>query len=200
MRHGPPTRAARESGCRADRSVPHALLADAHAILGDLLAGSSGWIDWNVLLDASGGPNHLGNTCDAPIIASPELDRVHFHPQYYALGHFSKFMPRGSRRIGIERYAPASGDTPLGQTDGDAAQADGVYNFSSEVAYGRCPSTGPPRAAAVKRQDGTLAVVVLNCASEAATVRIEIEQGGASTQHTLPAHAIHTYVLRGEGR
>ena len=27
----------------------------AHAIIGDLLSGSSGWIDWNILLDTTGG-------------------------------------------------------------------------------------------------------------------------------------------------
>ena len=36
--------------------------------MGDLAAGSAGWIDWNVLLDARGGPNHLNNTCDVPLV------------------------------------------------------------------------------------------------------------------------------------
>jgi hypothetical protein len=33
----------------------------AHDILGDLNAFVQGWTDWNVLLDAQGGPNHLQN-------------------------------------------------------------------------------------------------------------------------------------------
>jgi len=43
----------------------------AHTILADLAAGSNGWIEWNVLLDAIGGPNHLGNLCDSPLLAVP---------------------------------------------------------------------------------------------------------------------------------
>jgi glucosylceramidase len=43
----------------------------AHSILADLAAGSQGWVEWNLLLDAMGGPNHLGNLCDASLLAVP---------------------------------------------------------------------------------------------------------------------------------
>mmetsp|Transcript_24729 Transcript_24729/g.36686 ORF Transcript_24729/g.36686 Transcript_24729/m.36686 type:complete len:394 (-) Transcript_24729:103-1284(-) len=43
----------------------------AHTVLADLAAGSNGWIEWNLLLDSIGGPNHLGNLCDAPLLAVP---------------------------------------------------------------------------------------------------------------------------------
>lgn len=43
----------------------------AHTILADLAAGSQGWVEWNLILDSIGGPNHLGNMCDAPILAVP---------------------------------------------------------------------------------------------------------------------------------
>lgn len=43
----------------------------AHTVLADLAAGSNGWIEWNLILDAQGGPNHLGNMCDAPLLAVP---------------------------------------------------------------------------------------------------------------------------------
>jgi len=42
-----------------------------HTILSDLAAGSNGWVEWNLVLDSLGGPNHLGNMCDAPILAVP---------------------------------------------------------------------------------------------------------------------------------
>lgn len=44
---------------------------NAHTILADLAAGSNGFIEWNLLLDSIGGPNHLGNLCDAPLLAVP---------------------------------------------------------------------------------------------------------------------------------
>ena len=34
-------------------------------------ASQVGWLDWNLILDTSGGPNHLKNLCDANIIADP---------------------------------------------------------------------------------------------------------------------------------
>merc|ERR1719506_2166604 len=46
----------------------------AHTILADLAAGSNGWLEWNLILDGIGGPNHLGNLCDAPILAVPHRD------------------------------------------------------------------------------------------------------------------------------
>lgn len=83
--------------------LPTTFCRYAHAILGDLAAGSAGWIDWNILLDSTGGPNHLGNLCDAPMVASADYDSVHLHPQYWYLGHFSKFVPPGSKVIRMVR-------------------------------------------------------------------------------------------------
>ena len=36
-----------------------------------------GWIDWNLLVDFEGGPNHLGNLCDAPLVANENFTDVH---------------------------------------------------------------------------------------------------------------------------
>lgn len=49
---------------------------NAHTILADLAAGSNGFIEWNLLLDSIGGPNHLGNLCDAPLLAVPHRAAV----------------------------------------------------------------------------------------------------------------------------
>jgi len=42
-----------------------------HTVLADLAAGSNGWVEWNLILDSLGGPNHLGNMCDSPLLAVP---------------------------------------------------------------------------------------------------------------------------------
>ena len=42
-----------------------------HTILADLAAGSNGWVEWNLVLDSIGGPNHLGNLCETGILAVP---------------------------------------------------------------------------------------------------------------------------------
>eukprot|EP00536_Pseudo-nitzschia_multiseries_P005494 jgi/Psemu1/318656/estExt_fgenesh1_pm.C_1030007 len=43
----------------------------AHTILADLAAGSNGWVEWNLVLDSVGGPNHLNNLCDTTVLAVP---------------------------------------------------------------------------------------------------------------------------------
>ena len=58
-----------------------------------------GWVDWNLLLDETGGPNHVGNLCSAPIIADTQNDEVHFLSSYYYIGHFSRFIRPGARRV-----------------------------------------------------------------------------------------------------
>lgn len=71
-------------------------------IIENLNHWSVGWTDWNLALDMSGGPNWANNFVDAPIIVNPETDEFYKNPMWYALGHFSKFMPEGSTRIGVD--------------------------------------------------------------------------------------------------
>jgi glucosylceramidase len=74
-------------------------------ILGDLNHWSVGWVDWNMVLDPFGGPNHGQNFCDAPVIADPSTGVVFYQPTYYVLGHFSRFIPPGSVRVGHTNVA-----------------------------------------------------------------------------------------------
>ena len=75
-------------------------------ILGDLENWAAGWTDWNIILDENGGYNWVGNECDAPIIGNIKEQKLHYQITYYYLGHFSRFIPRGSVRIGLERNVP----------------------------------------------------------------------------------------------
>ena len=54
-----------------------------------------------MVLDTNGGPNWAKNNVSAPIIVSPEANEYYKNPTFYALGHFSKFLPPGTRRVGI---------------------------------------------------------------------------------------------------
>ncbi|XP_029161310.1 lysosomal acid glucosylceramidase-like [Nylanderia fulva] len=56
----------------------------------------TGWIDWNIALDEKGGPTWVGNYVDSPIIVNSEKDEFYKQPMFYAISHFSKFVPRGS--------------------------------------------------------------------------------------------------------
>ncbi|CAN8029207.1 unnamed protein product, partial [Ixodes persulcatus] len=61
----------------------------AHDILEDLLHWATGWVDWNLALDLSGGPNWANNFVDSPIIVNATGREFYKQPMYYALAHFS---------------------------------------------------------------------------------------------------------------
>ena len=64
------------------------------------------WIDWNVLLDAQGGPNHVGNFCNAPLRTDAAFRTLSFQPIYHFIGHFSRFLRPGAVRLGTSRWTP----------------------------------------------------------------------------------------------
>lgn len=85
------------------REIPHAEHY-AHEIIGDLEAGANAILDWNILLDERGGPNHVGNFCDAPIMYDTRARVMHVRAPFYYLGHFSRFIAPGAQRILSTRY------------------------------------------------------------------------------------------------
>lgn len=76
----------------------------AHDMLGNLNAGISGYLDWNLLLDDMGGPNHVGNFCAAPMMYKKGTMEVEKRLTYYYIGHFSRYITPKSVRIGTTRY------------------------------------------------------------------------------------------------
>lgn len=76
----------------------------AHDILGNLNGGISGYLDWNLLLDDLGGPNHVGNFCAAPMMYKKGTTQVEKRLTYYYIGQFSRYIKPGSVRIGTTRY------------------------------------------------------------------------------------------------
>lgn len=69
------------------------------SMIHDFNNGASGWTDWNILLDETGGPNHVKNFCFAPVHGDTRTGELHFTPAFYYIGHFSKFIRPGARRI-----------------------------------------------------------------------------------------------------
>jgi glucosylceramidase len=69
------------------------------SMIHDFNSGAVGWTDWNVLLDEKGGPNHVANFCFAPVHANTKTGELTYLSSFYYLGHFSKFIQPGARRI-----------------------------------------------------------------------------------------------------
>lgn len=75
-----------------------------HDIIGDLNAGANGYIDWNLVLDNRGGPNHKLNYCNSPIMINSNKTDYIKNLTYYYIGHFSKFIMQGAKKIAFSKY------------------------------------------------------------------------------------------------
>ena len=76
----------------------------AHDIIGNFNNYCTTFCDWNLVLDENGGPNHVGNLCDAPIMIDTKNDKIYVHDSYYYIGHFSKYVKKGAKRIGSSKW------------------------------------------------------------------------------------------------
>jgi glucosylceramidase len=69
------------------------------SMINDFNNGTVAWTDWNILLDQNGGPNHVKNFCFAPLHADTSTGELIYTPSYYFIGHFSKFIEKGAKRV-----------------------------------------------------------------------------------------------------
>lgn len=69
------------------------------SMIHDFNNGMVGFTDWNILLDETGGPNHVQNFCFAPVHGDTRSGELIYTNAYYYIGHFSKFIKPGARRI-----------------------------------------------------------------------------------------------------
>ncbi|MBD5150573.1 MAG: glucosylceramidase [Oscillibacter sp.] len=90
----------------------------AHDILGNLNGGISGSIDWNLLLDAKGGPNHVGNFCEAPVMLTEDGAGFTVQSEYYYIGQFSRFIRPGAVRLGCSAWTGSVEVTAFENRDG----------------------------------------------------------------------------------
>ncbi|BCD99566.1 glycoside hydrolase family 30 protein [Marinagarivorans cellulosilyticus] len=110
-----------------------------HSMINDFNAGTVGWTDWNILLDENGGPNHVQNFCFSPIHADTRTGELIYTPSYYYIGHFSKFIAPGAKRISTTVSRSHLLATSFQNDDGKTATVvmnqsddDIAYNFIVE--------------------------------------------------------------------
>jgi glucosylceramidase len=92
--------------------------AYGRSMINDFNDGAVGWTDWNVLLDEQGGPNHVGNFCFAPVHADTKTGELTYTNSYYYIGHFSKFVRAGARKIAASPSRSALLATAFANPDG----------------------------------------------------------------------------------
>ena len=74
----------------------------ATSIINDLNRWTVAWLDWNLILDTQGGPNHVGNYCSAPMIVDTNTEEIFYQSSYFYIGHFSRFIKQGDSILEIE--------------------------------------------------------------------------------------------------
>ena len=110
----------------------------ARSMINDLNRWTVGWVDWNLVLDEQGGPNHVGNYCSAPVIADTRLcslEGVLYQSSYYYIGHFSRYIRPGAERILSAPTLDALETTAFRNADGEIAvvvmnREEGAINFA----------------------------------------------------------------------
>ena len=91
------------------------------SMINDFNNGTVGWTDWNILLDETGGPNHVQNFCFAPVHADTKTGELTYLSSYYYIGHFSKFIKPGAKRIASSPSRSQLLSTAFLNPDGKAA-------------------------------------------------------------------------------
>ncbi|MFL6229263.1 MAG: glycoside hydrolase family 30 protein [Pyrinomonadaceae bacterium] len=105
-----------------------------HSMINDFNNGTVAWTDWNVLLDETGGPNHVNNFCFAPLHAETKTGQLIYTNAFYYIGHFSKFIRPGAKRIASSPSRSALMSTAYANPDGKVSVV--VMNRGDkEVAY-----------------------------------------------------------------
>ncbi|KAH0944899.1 hypothetical protein HN011_001420, partial [Eciton burchellii] len=92
----------------------------------------SAWIDWNIALNTFGGPNWARNYVDSPIIVNSTANEFYKQPMFYVLGHFSKYVPPDSVRIGTT-LKNAAGIENIAFSTPDGGVALVILNLNEEA-------------------------------------------------------------------
>ena len=101
-----------------------------YSLVNDFNCGTVAWTDWNILLDENGGPNHVGNFCFAPVHADTRTGKLIYTNSYYYIGHFSKFIKPGAKRISCSSNRDKLQSTAFLNPDGKMVVV--VLNLSEE--------------------------------------------------------------------
>lgn len=78
----------------------------------------NGFLDWNLILDEKGGPNHVQNFCDAPVMCDTSTGEIDVKLSYYYIGHFSRFIRPGAKRLLVSSFHKGLESTGFVNPDG----------------------------------------------------------------------------------
>lgn len=114
----------------------------------DFNSGTTAWTDWNVMLDGRGGPNHVGNYCFAALHIDADTHALTWTNIYQYMGHFSKFVRPGAKRVASVPSRDGLLTTAFLNTDGSLAvivmnQGDAAINYTLSIRGKGAATTSP---------------------------------------------------------
>ncbi len=123
------------------------------SMINDLNRWTTGWIDWNLLLNETGGPNHVGNLCSAPILADRATGTLQHQNSFAYIGHFSRFIQPGAHRVLCAASSQDLETTAFANPNGNTAtvvmnRTEKAITFTLRVQGGHCAVNLPARAIA----------------------------------------------------
>lgn len=101
----PPDLAAAAARTPAEMDFADAV-AYAHDIIGDLNHGMNGWIDWNMIVDRTGGPRHVAGGFAAPLVAEDD-GSFEKTVSYHYIRQIARTIRPGAVRIGCSVFGKA---------------------------------------------------------------------------------------------
>lgn len=108
----------------APNSEDHPMYSPVHRYARNIIVSfnhwMTGWVDWNIVLDHNGGPNHVGNFCGAPIMINTTTGEIYYTPIYYVLSQFSRTIRPGDKAVHV--------NTKIENLDSDALHASATIN------------------------------------------------------------------------
>jgi glucosylceramidase len=136
-----------------------------------------GWMDWNALLNKSGGPSHIGNPVPATIMVDTTVSppTLYYSPTFYIMRAFAKFMRPGA--------------TVLSTTVNVAAGVSNLDYDGTPTADGRSLM-----ATSAVNTDGSTVIQVFNETGK--PIPYSIVKGTQSVSTTIAAQSLQTVVWK----
>jgi glucosylceramidase len=113
----------------AENKDDHPIYTPVHRYARNIIEGMNhwltAWVDWNIVLDKRGGPNHVSNFCGAPVMIDPATGEVYYTPLYDVMSHFSKHIKPGDKVLNTATLTP--------ELDSDVLHASAVQNANGDI-------------------------------------------------------------------
>ena len=152
----------------APKNEDHPIYTPVHRYARNIIVSLNhwmeGWIDWNVVLDKNGGPNHVGNFCGAPIMIDTDTGQVYYTPVYYVLAQLSRTIRPGDKAV--------QADKNLVDLDNDALHASATINGDGLLSVQLLNTTKDPIQYSL--QIGAQFAAVEIAANSVQTVRVKL--------------------------